>query len=156
MSRAASSDLVRLRVSTLRDHGGSISKAFAVRQTKTREPVHLGLTERTRDAVAALIEAESKYGDDFLFTRHGLPHGPHHTEAALRLLVKQWAAIAERDPAKYSGHSLRRTKAVLIYRETNNPELVRQMLGHTSLAHTVAYLGVKGEDVSAMSRRFEI
>ena len=43
---------------------------------------------------------------------------------------------------------------MLVYRETNNAELVRQMLGHTSLAHTVAYLGVKGEDVSAMSRRF--
>jgi hypothetical protein len=33
---------------------------------------------------------------------------------------------------------------------------LRQMLGHTSLAHTVAYLGVKGDDVSAMSRKFEI
>ena len=43
---------------------------------------------------------------------------------------------------------------MLVYRETNNAELVRQMLGHTSLAHTVAYLGMKGEDVSAMSRRF--
>lgn len=150
------SDLVRLRVSTLRDHRGHISQAFVVRQTKTREPVHLGLSDRTREAVAALIAAEAKYGDDFLFTRHGLPHGAHLTETALRLFVKQWAAIAERDPAKYSGHSLRRTKAVLIYRETNNPELVRQMLGHTSLSHTVAYLGVKGDDVSAMSRRFEI
>jgi integrase len=150
------SDLVRLRVSTLRDHRGAIAKAFAIRQTKTREPVHLGLSDRTRDAVAKLIEAEGKYGDDFLFTRRGEPHGQHISEVALRLLVKAWAAIAERDPAKYSGHSLRRTKAVLVYRETNNAELVRQMLGHTSLAHTVAYLGVKGEDVSAMSRRFEI
>ena len=91
-----------------------------------------------------------------MFTRRGEPHGQHISEVALRLLVKAWAAIAERDLAKYSGHSLRRTKAVLVYRETNNAELVRQMLGHTSLAHTVAYLGVKGEDVSAMSRRFEI
>ena len=41
------SDLVRLRVSTLRDHQGQISKAFAVRQTKTREPVHLGLNDRS-------------------------------------------------------------------------------------------------------------
>jgi hypothetical protein len=63
---------------------------------------------------------------------------------------KAWAVIGERDPAKYSGHSLRRTKAVLAYRETNNAELVRL------LAHTVAYLGVRGENVSAMSRRFEI
>ncbi len=118
--------------------------------------MNLGLSERTRDAVAALIEGEAKYGDDFLFTRRGQPHGAHISEVALRLLVKQWAEIAERDPAKYSGHSLRRTKAVLVYRETNNAELVRQTLRHTSLAHTVAYLGVKGEDVSAMSRRFEI
>ncbi len=150
------SDLVRLRVNTLRDHTGAVSKAFAIRQTKTREPVHLGLSDRTRDAVTQLIEAEGKYGDDFLFTRQGQPHGQHVSEVALRLLVKAWVAIAERGPAKYSGHSLRRTKAVLVYRETNNAELVRQMLGHTSLAHTVAYLGVRGEDVSAMSRRFEI
>jgi integrase len=149
-------DLVRLRVNMLRDHTGTIVKAFALRQTKTREPVHLGLSDRTRDAVARLIEAYGKYGDDFLFTRQGQAHGQHLSDVALRLLVKGWAAIAERDPSKYSGHSLRRTKAVLVYRETNNAELVRQMLGHTSLAHTVAYLGVKGEDVSAMSRRFEI
>jgi hypothetical protein len=45
---------------------------------------------------------------------------------------------------------------VLLYRETNNAELIRQMLGHTSVAHAVAYLGVRGEDVSAMSWRFEI
>ena len=138
------SDLVRLRVSMLREHTGAIAKAFAIRQTKTREPVHLGLSDRTRDAVAKLIDAEGKYGDDFLFTRRGEQHGQHISEVALRLLVKAWAAIAERDPAKYSGHSLRRTKAVLVYRETNNAELVRQMLGHTSLAHTVAYLGCEG------------
>lgn len=150
------SDLVRLRVNVLRDHAGAIVRAFTVRQTKTREPVHLGLSDRTRDAAAKLIEAEGKYGDDYLFTRQADPHGRHLTEMMLRLLVKRWAAIAERDPAKYSGHSLRRTKAVLVYRETNNAELVRQMLSHTSLAHTVAYLGVRGEDVSAMSRRFEI
>jgi hypothetical protein len=52
------SDLVRLRVNVLRDHAGAIVKAFTVRQTKTRQPVHLGLSDRTRDAAAKLIEAE--------------------------------------------------------------------------------------------------
>jgi hypothetical protein len=75
------------------------------------EAVHLGLSDCTRDAVTRLIEAEGKYGDDFLFTRQGQPHGYHVTEVALRLLVKAWATIAERDPAKYSGHSLRRTSS---------------------------------------------
>jgi len=111
------------------------------------------LSDRTRASLIQLIGAE---GDDYLFTRAGAPHRQHITEAALRLLVKSWTAVAERDPSKYSGHSLRRTKAVVVYREPNNAEPVRQMLGHTSLAHTVAYPGVTGESVSAMSRRFEI
>jgi site-specific recombinase XerD len=143
-------------VNELRVHKGEIIDRFVIQQAKTAEPVHLGLTERTRASIADLVKAEGKYGDDFLFTRANHPHGTHLTVQALRVIVKEWATIAERDPEKYSGHSLRRTKAVLVYRETNNAELVRQMLGHTSLAHTVAYLGVRGEEVSAMSRRFDI
>lgn len=65
-----------------------------------------------------------------LFARQGQPHAQHISEVALRLLVRTWAHIAERDPGKYSGHNLRRSKAVLVYRETNNAKLVRQMLGH--------------------------
>jgi integrase len=126
-----------------------------VKQKKTRETVHLGLTERTRQAISGLLDTEGKWGTDYLFTGRD-PHGAHLSEVMLRLLVKKWARLGHLDPAKYSGHSLRRTKAVLVYRETGNPEAVRQMLGHTSLAHTIAYLGVQGADVSAMSRRFEI
>jgi integrase len=150
------SDLVRLSVDKLRDHRGDIVRDFAVRQKKTGEPVLLALSDRTRASVAALIEGEGKYERDFLFTREGQPHGQRMTEMTLRRLVKAWAEFAGLDPAKYSGHSLRRTKAVLIYHETHNYEAVRQLLGHTTLAHTVAYLGVNTTDVLNLSRRFEI
>ena len=150
------SDLVRTKVSTVRTHTGQVVDAFQVRQKKTRAPVSLGITERTRQSIAALIEREGKWSDDYLFTAAGKPHGGHLSEQMLRILVKKWAILAHLDPTRHSGHSLRRTKAVLIYRETLNPELVRQMLGHRSLAHTVAYLGVRGDDVSAMSRKFDI
>lgn len=150
------SDLVRLTVDKLRDHRGEIVRDFGVRQKKTGEPVLLALSDRTRASVAALIEAEGKYDRDFLFTRDGQPHGQHMTEMTLRRLVKRWSEFAGLDPAKYSGHSLRRTKAVLIYHETHNYEAVRQLLGHTTLAHTVAYLGVNSTDVLNLSRRFDI
>ena len=140
----------------MRTHTGQVVDAFQVRQKKTRAPVSLGLTERTRQSIAALIEREGKWSDDYLFTAAGKPHGGHLSEQMLRIIVKKWAILAHLDPTRHSGHSLRRTKAVLIYRETLNPELVRQMLGHKSLAHTVAYLGVRGDDVSAMSRKFDI
>jgi integrase len=149
------SDLVRVKVSSVHLHTGQIADQFAVKQKKTCDVVHLGLTERTRKAIQALIEAQGSCATDYLFAGRKGPR-THLNEVTLRLLVKKWADIAGLDPSNYSGHSLRRTKAVFVYRATNNPEAVRQMLGHASLAHTVAYLAVTGADVSAMSRKFDI
>ena len=85
-----------------------------------------------------------------------MENGKHLSEVALRQIVKGWAEIAEVDPEFYSGHSMRRSKAVIVYRETRDPEIVRQMLGHSSLAHTIAYLGVDKEDVAAVALRFDV
>ena len=43
-------------------------------------------------------------------------------------------------------HSLRRTKAAEIYRETGNLRAVQLLLGHTKVDNTVRYLGVALED----------
>jgi integrase len=37
------------------------------------------------------------------------------------------------DPANYGTHTLRRTKATLIYRRTKNLRAVQLLLGHTKL-----------------------
>lgn len=51
--------------------------------------------------------------------------------------------IARRlDPAKFGTHSLRRTKAVLIYRRTGNLSAVQLLLGHSKIESTVRYLGI--------------
>ena len=46
----------------------------------------------------------------------------------------------------YGTHSLRRTKATLIYRQTKNLRAVQLLLGHTKLESTVRYLGIELED----------
>jgi integrase len=43
-------------------------------------------------------------------------------------------------------HSIRRTKASLIYRRTKNLRAVQLLLGHTRLESTVRYLGIEVED----------
>jgi hypothetical protein len=60
------------------------------------------------------------------------------------------------DPAAYGTHSLRRTKASLIYRRTKNLRAVHLLLGHTNLENTVSYLGIEVDDAFEMAEQTEV
>lgn len=147
-------DLVRLKVSDVTNHLGQVTERCRIIQDKTGEAVHLTLTPATREAMAALIKDYGKWIDDYLFTADREPHGQHLSEVSLRKIVKGWAALCCKDPRRYSGHSLRRTKASFLYRETGNIEAVRRLLGHASLKHTIEYLGVSDNDASELALKF--
>lgn len=70
-------------------------------------------------------------------------------------IVKGWAACIGLDPARYGTHSLRRTKATLIYKRTKNIRAI-QLLGHTKLESTVRYLGSEVDDALEISEQTEI
>ncbi len=55
------------------------------------------------------------------------------------------------DPTEYGTHSLRRTKATLIYRQTKNLRAVQLLLGHGKIESTVRYLGVDVDDALEMA-----
>ena len=52
-------------------------------------------------------------------------------------LVSDWIAVVGLDPRLFGTHSLRRTKATLIYRRTGNLRAVQLLLGHTKIESTV-------------------
>jgi integrase len=56
----------------------------------------------------------------------------------------------------HGAHSLRRTKASLIYRRTKNLRAVQLLLGHTKLGSTVRYLGIEVDDALKMAEQTEI
>jgi site-specific recombinase XerC len=60
------------------------------------------------------------------------------------------------DPSCYGTHSIRRTKANLIYRQTKNLRAVQLLLGHTKLESTVRYLGVDVDDALEVAEHIEI
>ena len=60
------------------------------------------------------------------------------------------------DPSGYGTHSLRRTKAALIYRKTGNLRVVQLLLGHTKVDSTVRYLGVELEDALSIAEKIDI
>ena len=59
-------------------------------------------------------------------------------------------------PADYGTHSMRRTKATLIYRRTKNLRAVQLLLGHSKLKSTVRYLGIEVDDALEISEQTEI
>jgi site-specific recombinase XerD len=71
-------------------------------------------------------------------------------------LVDGWIALAGLDPTLYGTHSLRRTKATLIYRRTGNIRAVQILLGHTKIESTVRYLGVEVDDALALSEQVDV
>lgn len=70
--------------------------------------------------------------------------------------VKYWIAQIGLDPEAYGAHSLRRTKATLIYRRTRNLRAVQLLLGHTKLESTVRYLGIEVDDALEIAKQTEV
>jgi integrase len=71
-------------------------------------------------------------------------------------LVSEWIARIGLDPHLFGTHSLRRTKATLIYRRTGNLRAVQLLLGHTRIESTVRYLGIEVNDALAISEQVEV
>jgi len=70
--------------------------------------------------------------------------------------VKKWISEIGLDPYSYGTHSMRRTKASIIYRRTKNLRAVQILLGHTKLESTVRYLGVEVDDALELAEQTEI
>jgi integrase len=96
-------------------------------------------------------------GDDYVFlgrSRDGLPQ--HLTTRQYARLVGDWLASIGLDPLKFGTHSMRRTKATLIYRRTGNLRAVQLLLGHTKIESTVKYLGVEIDDAIEIAEKIDV
>ena len=71
-------------------------------------------------------------------------------------IVAKWVSSIGLDPKRYGTHSMRRTKASLIYKKTGNIRAVQLLLGHTKLESTVRYLGIEVDDALAISEQVEL
>jgi integrase len=102
----------------------------------------ISITEQTRQTIDEYLATADKKLGEYLF--NGLwPGESMSTRQGL-------------DPHVYGTHSLRRTKATLIYRRTGNLRAVQLLLGHTKIESTVRYLGIDIDDALAISEQVEI
>lgn len=153
-SKLRGCDLVRLKVEDVAA-GGEVKARAIIIQQKTKRPVQFEITEHTRTAIGTLIRRHGLRAADFLFPSR-LATSPHLSTRQYARIVQGWVSSIGLNPATYGTHSLRRTKAALIYRKTGNLRAVQLLLWHSKLESTVRYLGVEVDDALAISEQVDL
>ncbi len=153
-SKLRSCDLVKIRVRDV-THGATVSRRAIVMQQKTGLPVQFEITEQTRESISNWINHAELMSDEYLF-RSRNQSSSHISTRQYARLVDNWIRDIGLDPAEYGTHSMRRTKASLIYRRTKNLRAVQILLGHTKMESTIRYLGIEVEDALEMAEQTEV
>lgn len=153
-SKLRASDLLSLRVSDVAS-GSEVQSRVTIRQRKTNRPVRFEITARTRKSIEDWVEAAKLTESAFLFPSR-LRKSPHLSLRQYARIVESWVSAIGLDPTAYGTHSMRRTKATLIYRRTKNLRAVQLLLGHTNLDSTVRYLGIEIDDALDMSEKIDV
>jgi hypothetical protein len=99
-------------------------------QQNTQRPVQSEITEQTRNAILAWIQYAHLASNEFLFPSR-ISTSPHLSTRQYARIVDAWIESIGVDSTAYGTHTMRRTKATLIYRRTKNLRAVQLLLGHT-------------------------
>lgn len=148
------SDLVRIYVDEMTAMNGDILDEAVIRMKKTNKAVRVAFCESTKEAVRLWLPHRPSFWGEWLFC--GEERGSHLSESQYRRLTKEWFKLINLDTRFYSTHSLRRTKAALIFEKTGSVEIVRRLLGHANVAATSNYLGIEDADAIRIAREVKI
>ncbi|RJF97303.1 tyrosine-type recombinase/integrase [Noviherbaspirillum saxi] len=153
-SKLRGCDLLSIRVSDI-TQGNRVLPRAIVMQQKTKRPVQFEITEQTRNSILAWIQCAHLASNDFLFPSR-ISASPHLSTRQYAPIVDDWIESIGLESTDYGTHTMRRTKATLIYRRTKNLRAVQLLLGHTKLESTVRYLGIEVDDALEIAEQTEI
>ncbi|EIJ2379454.1 tyrosine-type recombinase/integrase [Vibrio alginolyticus] len=150
-SKLRASDLLRLHVYDVSSQGVIYERVQCIQQ-KTGTDVHYEITPRTQQSISRWIYSASLEASSFLFPS-GRRKGQPISYSFYRSIIRNWAVKLGLNADYYGTHSMRRTKATLIYAKTKNIRAVQILLGHSKLDNTIRYLGVELEDALRLSEQ---
>lgn len=153
-SKLRGCDLVRVRIGDLVS-GTAIRDRALVVQRKTGRPVQFEILEPARTTLLAWLERRGGSIDDYTFPSR-CNRSDHLSTRQYSRLVDEWVSAIGLRAQDYGTHSLRRTKASIIYKQTGNLRAVQILLGHTKIESTVRYLGVDVEDALELAEATEV
>ncbi|MBX7501670.1 tyrosine-type recombinase/integrase [Qipengyuania sp. YG27] len=153
-SKLRGCDLVKLKIGDL-VAGSEIRRRATIMQQKTHRPVQFELTSDVRASLMAWFERRGGTIGDFAFPSR-IDRDGHLSTRQYARLVDEWVTAIGLRREEYGTHSMRRTKAPMIYKATGNLRAIQILLGHSKIENTVRYLGVDIEDALLLAERTEI
>lgn len=153
-SKLRGCDVVKIKIGEIVSGGQIRSRAIVVQQ-KTGRPVQFEISADARGSLLAWLDRRGGSLDDYAFPSR-LDHSAHLSTRQYARLVDEWVTGIGLRREEFGTHSLRRTKASIIYKATGNLRAVQILLGHTKIENTVRYLGVDVEDALTLAEGTEI
>ncbi|MCL6699492.1 tyrosine-type recombinase/integrase [Sphingomonas sp. NSE70-1] len=153
-SKLRGCDLVKVRIGDLVS-GGRVRNRAMVIQQKTKRPVQFELLEPARSSLLAWLDRRGGSLENYAFPSR-VDRLDHLSTRQYSRLVEEWVCGIGLRKEDYGTHSLRRTKAALIYKQTGNLRAVQILLGHSKIETTVRYLGVEVEDALTLAEATEV
>ncbi len=109
-------DLLRMKVRNI-SSGGVIQDRVLYSQSKTGREVQFEITSRTAQSLAQWIMKSQITASDYLFPS-SRKQGKSMSYSRYLKIIRRWATKLDYDSYQYGTHSMRRTKATLIYART--------------------------------------
>ena len=153
-SKLRGCDLVALKRADVAHSNRVLSRA-TVMQQKTHCPVTFEITKKTRLALDAWFEEASIRHDEYIF-KSRLHDSQHITNRTYARIVGKWVESIDLDASDYGTHTLRRTKASLLYKMRHNLREIQILLGHKKIESTVHYLGITVDDALESSEHLDL
>lgn len=142
------SDLLRFRFGDLYDQKGKTKKyLYEFKEVKTGKTKSLPISKNLEDCLNNFIKDFPAWqpADPIFFSRKG--EKPMQRQQAYRILNAAAHAVGITDPI--GTHTLRKSFAYHLYKDTGNIALVQQILNHRSSEDTLRYIGIMQEDLDA-------
>lgn len=153
-SKLRGCDVVKVKIGELVT-GGEVRNRAIVVQRKTGKPVQFELMQDDRASLLAWLERRGGSLDAYVFPSC-LDRSHHLSTRQYARLVDEWVVGTGLRREEYGMHSLRRTKAAIIYKTTGNLRAVQILLGHTKIETTVRYMSVDVEDALTLAKGTEV
>lgn len=153
-SKLRGCDIVKIKIGDLVS-GSTVRNRATVVQQKTGVPVQFELMADARVTLQRWLDRRGGTVEDFAFPSR-VDYLGHLSTRQYARLVDEWVTAIGLDSREYGTHSLRRTKASMIYKRTGNLRAVQLLLGHSKIENTIRYLGVDIDDALTLSERTEI
>ena len=152
-----SSDLLNLKVSDVVSDTGKVKTEVIVKQKKTKKStLRIPLSKNSINTIKKHLVGRELDSWIFVGNKSHYTKSPITQKQYSRIVKKWMSSLGVEDVNNYSTHSIRKTKPSEIFKQTQNVEVCRRLLGHSNITATSAYLGIEDSDALEVARNINI